>query len=788
MGKSLITSIPFARHIIDDLDRSLASLPPRYRPAWTLLEQFMLDAGESNVMEATFAQPLCTAVQIVLVELLGAAGYAFKAVVGHSSGEIACAFAAGHITAAQAIRIAYLRGHITGLASSPAGVQGAMLAAGTTFEDAQELCALDLFAGRMCVAASNAPDSVTLSGDIDAIEEAQAVLEDEAKFARLLKVDKAYHSHHMLPCSRTYLQALISGGCANASSQRSSPTIWISSVYAGKQMSAADVTADYWTQNLVSPVLFSQAVTTAMTDHLPFDSVVEVGCHAALKGPCLSTIQSCIAGELPYTGCMRRGEDDVESFARALGYLWEHFGSAGMDLPSFRAITSADTPPDSMAKVLPQYPWDNQKSYWVNSRSTRDFLNGEQSPHSLLGKLSSLSTASTLQWHNFVRPRDIKWLDGHQLQGQTVFPGAAYAIMAMEAAKHVAGDREIQLLEVLDLKIGKAITFDDENSLVEINLTLDLVTEPGNTESIVLRFNCDSCLAKESALSWSAGGILVLTCGPASAGVLPLAKKEPAHMAECSVDKLYDELDLIGYGYTNDFRGLTKIRRSTGRSTGTIRLAGTDESDSRLVLHPATLDVAFQAFISAYCAPGDGRLRSLHVPTSIGRIAVNPWLSAVTSASTDEVLFNAFISKDEGDSIGGEVEVFNASDRSIMVQVEGISFKPFSPPTSADDKPLFSKWVWGPLNPDPVLSDKEYRATDEDAAVACDMERMLFFYLRQFLRDFDQEDRLLAAPHTLQYVAWAEHIMELAATGQHPWYASAWDDDKITDIDKMCQR
>lgn len=60
---------------------------------------------------------------------------------------------------------------------------------------------MEAFEGRVYVAASNSPDSVTISGDADAIQHVQGVLQDESTSARLLKVDKAYDSHHMLPCA-----------------------------------------------------------------------------------------------------------------------------------------------------------------------------------------------------------------------------------------------------------------------------------------------------------------------------------------------------------------------------------------------------------------------------------------------------------------------------------------------------------------------------------------------------------------------------------------------------------
>ena len=129
-----------------------------------------------------------------MVDILKSAGIRFKSVVGHSSGEIAAAYAAGFISAKDAIRIAYYRGVTAKLASGENGIKGAMMAVGTSEEDAAELCDLPMFEGRIAVAAVNSSSSVTISGDSDAIAEAQKVLVEEKKFARALKVDTAYHS------------------------------------------------------------------------------------------------------------------------------------------------------------------------------------------------------------------------------------------------------------------------------------------------------------------------------------------------------------------------------------------------------------------------------------------------------------------------------------------------------------------------------------------------------------------------------------------------------------------
>src|SRR4029077_4292414 len=105
MGGHLIRSSAFVRERLEKLEESLATLPETDRPTWSLKEATLADASSSRIGEAALSQPLCTAIQIILADLLRSAGIEFTAVVGHSSGEIAAAYAAGFISAHDAIRI-----------------------------------------------------------------------------------------------------------------------------------------------------------------------------------------------------------------------------------------------------------------------------------------------------------------------------------------------------------------------------------------------------------------------------------------------------------------------------------------------------------------------------------------------------------------------------------------------------------------------------------------------------------------------------------------------------------
>lgn len=86
MAANLLESSPFVSKRLKELDSYLAGLPQDIRPSWTLEDQIMAEGDNSRVTEAAISQPLCTAIQILLVDLLNAAGVKLMAVVGHSSG------------------------------------------------------------------------------------------------------------------------------------------------------------------------------------------------------------------------------------------------------------------------------------------------------------------------------------------------------------------------------------------------------------------------------------------------------------------------------------------------------------------------------------------------------------------------------------------------------------------------------------------------------------------------------------------------------------------------------
>lgn len=119
-----MTDFPSFKEDIIILNKTLQQLPEP--PSWDLGEELLKAGAESRLDEAQFSQPLCTAIQVCLVNLFRSLNIFPSAVVGHSSGEIAGAYAANAINIEEAIIIAYYRG----LATSSCTRRGGMAAVG----------------------------------------------------------------------------------------------------------------------------------------------------------------------------------------------------------------------------------------------------------------------------------------------------------------------------------------------------------------------------------------------------------------------------------------------------------------------------------------------------------------------------------------------------------------------------------------------------------------------------------------------------------------------------------
>ncbi|KAJ4347483.1 hypothetical protein N0V95_005404 [Ascochyta clinopodiicola] len=784
MGRNFILHSPLFRQSIARCENALTALG-KDAPSWSLKEELLAQGDRSRVAVAAIAQPLSLACQIGLVDLLHASGIKWRCVVGHSSGETAAAYAAGMITAEDAIRIAYYRGVHSHLAQGPQGQDGGMLAVGLSFDSAIELCERPEYKGRIVVAASNSPTSVTISGDMDAIDELKAYLDTERTFARKLNVDKAYHSHHMKPCADAYLNSLKS--CNIKVSKPKDGCVWISSVRGDADMVLEEDESDelqalsgqYWVDNLLKPVLFAPAVECALWKAGPFDVAAEVGVHPALKGPATQIFKASLGNSLPYFSVMRRGDDEVEAFSGGLGYLWEHFGvAASIDFNSHRkAFTDENARSPRLIKGLPSYQWDHNRVHWKESRISHAFRLHNRPLQEMLGRRATDDTAQILRWRNILRPTEMPWVKDHVFQGQIILPGASYVAAIIEAVKVVAGEKPIKLIKLSDVKIPKAIVLQD-NRLTELITTLAIIREKDMNFSANFSFFTALADVATSIPEKTCSGRVEVEMGQHSPDdeTFALSEKAPPGLSSVDLDMFYGNLKNLGVNYQGLFRATKSMRRSLGFASSTASWEGA-ELGNLYSLHPTILDVAFHAILAAFASPSSGQMWSMFLPIGMRQITIHMDSLPGQHTADVEAQIQAHVTASSVKGLQGDVEVMFGSK--LAVQVEGAELQATGDAKTSSDRILFSSTHWDndiSSGITDVLLEKQPDSAADEALLEA-MGRTALYYYRSMLEDISPREVKSLAWHLQMFWQSAQHWVEEVRTGRHTSVKSEWLDD-----------
>nr|WCQ76531.1 ApiD [Apiospora montagnei] len=802
MGRRLLEQSPLFRSTIEACEKVLQSLPTADVPSWSLVQELTADASSSRLHQAALAQPLSTAVQLGLIDLLHASGVRFDAVVGHSSGEIAAVYAAGIISRAGAMQISYYRGVHAGLARGPDGQRGAMMAAGLPLDKAMLFCGRPQFEGRLKVAASNAPQGVTLSGDADAIEEAKQQLDADGVFARLLKVDTAYHSHHMLPCAEPYLQSLRSCDI-EVRPPRSGTCVWSSSVRGDTELLRGDLEelkGPYWVANMAQTVLFTQAIESSLWHGGPFDLAMEVGPHPALKGPSEQTFKAVYGSAPLYTGVLKRGTHDVEAFGAGIGTMWMQLGPSAIDFAGLRKgfQSAKEVPAPKVVQNLPAYSWDHEQIHWRESALSRRYRTGKDTGHELLGRRAPDDTQREMRWRNILRLSELPWLRGHEVLGEVLLPGAAYVSLAVEAAGQLGKtlNRHVRLIQVENVDIMRPVVVPNNRDGVETLFTVRLQdASPNRGEDDTMRgdFSYYVCVdAVAGTMMNACSGEFAVQFGESSsdAPALPLRDTARAHLVDVGCDRIYSMFDGVGLKYTGPFHALTKSSRSLDYAIASGTWSSSLLGD-KFAVHPAQLDVAFQTLLVAQSHPASGQTTTALLPSHIDRVVVDPSATPRPSESANDeeevqADFESWAVGHSANSLTGDVNVYTASGKTL-VQVEGLTLNMVGEPNASLDRPVFAKTIWTRDIAVGGLPEMERDAVEDDELLELteDLERVALFYAQRLAKEVATDDQSKFQPHHRKLLAANAEHLKLAATGRHPMLRKEWLSDGPELLPKM---
>ena len=608
------------------------------------LDELSKSAEQSILGRGALSQPACTAIQIALTVLLESWNVRPCAVVGHSSGEIAAAYAAGILSADDCMVIAYYRGLLVGnLKTSSPKLKGAMLAIEGSEDNIKQILT-DGQVGQAGIACVNSPTSITVSGDETAIDKLQSIAEQKGIFNRRLRVDVAYHSHHMRLIEEDYLS------CLQGIKPRSSHVQFYSSLK-GDIVEATALEPVYWVENLTSTVRFSEALQNMCPvpgggDGIdgPIDLLVEVGPHPALEGPVRQILKAKnLANTTEYAPTLVRNQSAWQTMMKLASTLFVK--GCNLDLARINFPSHEDRKP-FLVLDLPTYPWNHETRYWHESRIATNHRHKPFPRNDLIGTMTENCSDIEPVWRHVFRADNFPWLRDHTLHSAILYPMAGYICMALEAASQRALLRKITFskLVIREFTISRPLIIEGSTD-VEMMITLRPLAE-GTT--------CSSETWDEFRIfSWEKDkdwiehcrGIIFLQNEPEPNPITgkmqseihkeKLVKKLSSILDSCNSsaneEDLHKTVAGLGMEYGPSFRGLSDIRRCNHTTSYKLKAPYTaavmpSNAESDLIVHPVTLDLCIQMMWpildSALCG-----LNQLYLPSYVKTLSISHNLS-----------------------------------------------------------------------------------------------------------------------------------------------------------------
>jgi acyl transferase domain-containing protein/NADPH:quinone reductase-like Zn-dependent oxidoreductase/SAM-dependent methyltransferase len=697
MGRELLSD-PVFMSSIQESQACLESLGC----TWSLVERLTDEKHASSIGEAQFSQTITTGVQLALFDLVTWMGILPSVLVGHSSGEIAAAYAAGHVSRASAVRISYYRGLLGSKLEKTCSTRWSMAAVGLSRKDAtREIAALEadhtfgIEAGSLIISCINSPISVTVSGPVVQLDILVEHMADKHVFARKLKVGLGYHSPQMAAISTEYLSLL--AHLEPAYPQSAARPVMVSSVTGDIVSSATVCTGKYWVRNMVSPVDFVSALQFCHTlsrlgeshSRLEIDSKtqmrtdgwLEIGPHAALKGPIRETLQSLSReNEVVYTSALIRNKSAISSILAAAAELHCRAFSVNMTNTISLGLSASQKKFLRVLPNLPKYQFDHSSLFWEEPQQNKSFRFRKHGNHDLLGTMISEPNALESQWKLIIKEDDMPWIRDHKVDGLILYPAAGMIVMAIEAAKQLLEDDLPAAFELRDVEFPAPIIITSAPEGVEVRIHMSSNAKNNKGEAdykfrlFLYRINgthdviCTGNLRGDYNAT-PPGFVDGNEISGRAARVKSDIESTLANSKQSlGSDEMYDMIrtqTTIDYGPV--FQVLEDIRcDGFGRAVASILPQSLDSTTAHTV-HPSRLDGIFQL---VFAAVGAMQKAKTMVPTMLSRLWL-PLRGFGHSNATQEKAF-AELREISDHGVTFDIKVVNGFDDKILVEIDGL--------------------------------------------------------------------------------------------------------------------
>ncbi|CAH0677167.1 unnamed protein product [Chilo suppressalis] len=500
MGAGLMT-IPIFAAAIEKCRRVL-------EPKGIDLMKILIDPDKSIYDNILHSFVGIAAVQIGLTDILKEIGVVPDNIIGHSVGELGCAYADGCFTAEEMILSAYSRGLVS--VQTPF-IKGSMAAVGLGYKKVLPMCPPGIE-----VACHNSSESSTISGPADLMKEFVGELTKQGVFAKEVPCSNiAYHSKYIAdagPSLLKYLSEVIT-------EPKSRSPKWVSTSVPQSEWDAPKAqfsSAEYHTNNLLNSVLFEETSKLIPSNAI----VIEIAPHGLLQAILKRSLPQCT--HIPLT---RRGnQDPVKYLLDAIGKIY----IAGVNPKVDVLYPKIEFPVSTETSLLSHFvDWEHSENWPEAQYNTKD-------------KVIATSRLCVISIHD----DDYKYLQGHVRDGVNVFPEAAILVLVWETlAMYLNTNYRNQAVTFKDIQFHTDAIIDKEKPL-----KLHIMIYKGND---AFEVSCDT-------VKIASGNITPLNSSTITFRPIENPEKIEEEIVLTS-DDFYKIMYLKGFDYRDLFRSVETV-------------------------------------------------------------------------------------------------------------------------------------------------------------------------------------------------------------------------------------
>ncbi|XP_070543798.1 uncharacterized protein [Ptychodera flava] len=559
------------------------------------MDQSLVDAiKKRHLVSGAMRQVAIFAIEVALHHLWSSWGVKPDAIIGHSVGEVAAAYAAGKLSLSAAVKVIFYRSQLLQKVSG-----GKMLAvSNVSRKRVDELC--QAVHKPVEIAAINSNTSFTLSGDEDAIAVIERLVKEQNEkegsdmFVHRLNVDTAFHSQQIQPICDEFENSI-----DHLEQPTNGDAIEIYSTVTGKIASDDDYTnKHYWKRNLRQTVQFSKSIEAALVKDKK-NIIIEVGPKPALKRYLNELTGSFNHVTLPSMLENKGQATMVKSLCKLyqLGVQidWNAYHKYDMQIPI----------------DLPMYQFDRNK-HWHEPETSLQHRQGSAKATRETYPFVRRVSADAMIYKCHINRSNLPFVYDHIVGGIVVVPGVLYVELALEACYST-----LDLQQTRKHYCQLSIEFIRPLELVhEIDIFVRLKQDDAEIPSFSFKI-------VSGEISHAAGTIIMHDFRKATP-LFDISETLGRCVKDIKVQQVYDFLKTFGFSYGPMMQPMTKTLKNGQEAIVLLSLPEELSNQAEgTIVHPVLFDGVLQATgVANFNTVDDDSGYKSSFPVSVGDIEI----------------------------------------------------------------------------------------------------------------------------------------------------------------------